>query len=159
MLMGRRGPRRLRAAVVTWVAALAALIVVSSAAADRPGDTVQSGTIVLRVEGLPSDNGVVRYGLHASKASFDAAIKAGRGGREGSCEILNGVSDCVIDSVPYGTYAILVGHDENRDGQISPFRESSGASNYTERLWWYPSFDKAKFEHRSGRTVVIVRVF
>jgi uncharacterized protein (DUF2141 family) len=123
--------------------------------------TAENGTIVLRIEGLNSDKGLVRYGLHSSKESFDAALRDRRGGREGACKIVNRLSECRIQGVAYGVYALLVGHDENEDDEISVIfpRESSGASNYTSRLWWYPDFDKAKFEHRSETTYVTVRVF
>jgi uncharacterized protein (DUF2141 family) len=68
----------------------------------------------------------------------------------------------VIPNVPYGAYAIIVGHDVNRDGTIdqNPFSsELKGISNYSGKILWFPSFDKAKFRLDQTSLTVEIRVY
>ena len=64
--------------------------------------------------------------------------------------------------MPYGAYAIIVGHDVNRDGTIdeNPFSsELKGISNYSGKILWFPSFDKAKFRLDQASVTVEIRVY
>ena len=80
--------------------------------------------------GLASDEGELRFGLYNKKETFatdDGPIV------KGARPIKNRQSQ-VRDppDVPYGTYAVIVGHDVNRDGKVSrnPFSaELKGITN------------------------------
>jgi uncharacterized protein (DUF2141 family) len=68
----------------------------------------------------------------------------------------------VIPNVPYGTYAVIVGHDVNRDGKVSrnPFSaELKGITNYSGKILSFPDFDKAKFRLDQPRLTVEIRVY
>jgi uncharacterized protein (DUF2141 family) len=119
----------------------------------------EQGEIRVKVVGLRSDQGVLRFGLYNKKETF-----ATEGGTvaSGARPITNGQSEFVIPDLPYGTYALIVGHDVNNDGKIdrSPFSpELKGISNYTGKILWFPDFDKAKFRVDRPWVAVEIRVY
>lgn len=134
------------------VAALCSLLVVSALGQER-------GEIRVKVVGLRSDQGVLRFGLYNKKETFateDGTVASG------ARPIANGQSEFVIPDLPYGTYALIVGHDVNNDGKIdrSPFSpELKGISNYTGKILWFPNFDKAKFQLDRPWVRVDIRVY
>lgn len=115
----------------------------------------QTGEIVVKVVGLELNEGEVRYGLYDNEASF----KQGQGYsmKNGTCTIKNNQCEFTIPNIKYGTYAIMIGHDRNKDGEIN--KEPYGVSNYIKELWWWPNFDKAKFVHDKEKTIIEIRVF
>ena len=118
-----------------------------------------NGTIRVTVTGLRSDEGQVRWGLYNKKETF--ATKDGPI-RKGASPIKSGQSEFVIPDVPYGTYAIIVGHDVNRDGKISenPFSaELKGMTNHSGKILSFPNFDKAKFPLDRPQLAVEIRVY
>jgi uncharacterized protein (DUF2141 family) len=119
----------------------------------------QTGDIRVIVQGLQSDEGQLRFGLYDSAATF---AKDGKAVFKGTQPIKQQRCEFVIRRVPYGTYALMVAHDVNGDGHIdrSPVsRELKGVSNYTSKLFWYPSFEKAQFRLNKDELVVEVRVY
>jgi uncharacterized protein (DUF2141 family) len=117
------------------------------------------GEIRVKVVGLKSDDGDLRFGLYNKKETFATSdgpiVKGARPIRNGQCEF-------VIPDVPYGTYALIVGHDVNRDGKVSrnPFSaELKGISNYTAKILSFPDFDKARFQLDAARVSVEIRVY
>jgi uncharacterized protein (DUF2141 family) len=117
------------------------------------------GEIRVKVVGLRSDQGAIRFGLYTKKETF-----ATEGGTvaSGARPIKNGQCEFVIPNLPYGTYALIVGHDVNGDGKIdrSPFSpELKGISNYTGKIMWFPDFDKAKFRLDRASISVEIRVY
>jgi uncharacterized protein (DUF2141 family) len=126
-----------------------------------PGPSLAETTSEIRVtvEGFRSDHGELRYGLYNKKEGFatkDGVVK------KGVHPIRNGRCEFVIKDVPYGTYALIVGHDVNKDGKISesPFSaELKGISNYTGKILWFPDFDKARFRVNRPEVPVEIRVY
>ena len=116
------------------------------------------GEIRVKVVGLKSDQGQLRWGLYDKKDTFATKdgpiVKGARPIKDGQCEF-------AIPNLPYGTYAVIVGHDVNRDGKIdeNPFSsELKGISNYTSKILWFPDFDKAKFRLEAAHLTVEIRV-
>jgi uncharacterized protein (DUF2141 family) len=147
LLAGAGGPR-LGAGI------LLALVLVLGAAS--PGLAQQRGEIRVKVAGLRSDQGKLRFGLYDKKETFATKdgpiVKGARPIDHGQCEF-------AIPDLPYGTYALIVGHDVNGDGKIdeNPFSpELKGISNYSGKILWFPSFEKARF--RLDRPVVAVEI-
>jgi uncharacterized protein (DUF2141 family) len=145
------GWRRLGAAVTA--SALLGLLVPWATPAERRGE------IHVRVTGLQSDAGALRFGLFDRKETFATSdgpvVKGTRAIKNRQCEF-------VIPDLPYGTYALIVGHDVNGDGHIdrNPFSaELKGISNYTGKVRWFPDFDKAKFQLDQPRITVEIRVY
>jgi uncharacterized protein (DUF2141 family) len=119
----------------------------------------ERGEIRVKVVGLRSDQGELRFGLYNRKETFATKdgpiVKGARPIKNGQCEF-------VIPDVPYGAYAIIVGHDVNRDGKIdeNPFSsELKGISNYSGKILWFPSFDKARFRLDQASVTVEIRVY
>ena len=117
------------------------------------------GEIHVKVVGLKSDQGALRFGLYDKKETFateDGVLV------KGARPITNGQCEFVISDLPYGTYALIVGHDVNGDGKIdrSPFSpELKGISNYTGKILWFPNFDKAKFRLDRASITVEIHVY
>ena len=138
-----------RRRVVTVLASLvAAALLLALPAPSSPAATASHGEIRVKVLGLKSDQGRLRFGLYNKKETF--ATSEGPVVK-GSHPIKNGECEFVIPDVPYGAYAIIVGHDVNQDGKIdqNPFSsELKGISNYTGKILWFPDFEKARFTCR-----------
>jgi uncharacterized protein (DUF2141 family) len=129
------------------------------ALAPMPVRAESAGEIRVKVVGLASDEGEVRFGLYNKKETFATSegpvVKGAR-------SIKNRQSEFVIPNVPYGTYAIIVGHDVNRDGKVNrnPFSaELKGITNYSSKILSFPDFDKAKFRLDQPRVAVEIRVY
>jgi uncharacterized protein (DUF2141 family) len=117
-----------------------------------------TGELRVKVVGLASDDGMVRFALYDKKEGF--ATSEGSIAK-GSRTVKNRQSEFVIPNVPYGTYAVIVGHDVNGDGKVSrnPFSEElKGISNYTSKVLSFPDFDKAKFRVDQPKVSVEIRV-
>jgi uncharacterized protein (DUF2141 family) len=117
------------------------------------------GEIRVKVVGLRSDQGVLRFGLFDKKETFateDGAIVGG------AHPIKNGRCEFIIPDLPYDVYALIVGHDVNGDGKIdrNPFSpELKGISNYSGKIFWFPNFDKARFQLDRPSVTVEIRVY
>ena len=151
---GMGAERRPRARAVRAALALGLLLAL------LPPVAAAESTAELRVKvvGLESDRGMVRLALYDKKETFattDGPIaKGARAVKDRQCEF-------VIPNVPYGTYAVIVGHDVNGDGKVSrnPFSEElKGISNYTSKVLSFPDFDKAKFRVDQPKVSIEIRV-
>jgi uncharacterized protein (DUF2141 family) len=148
-----------------WIGGAAARVlgallgVLLLAALTAPVRAQSRAEIRVKVVGLQSDQGELRWALYDKKATF--ATKDGpivKGARP----IKNGQVEFVIPDVPYGTYALIVGHDVNRDGKIdeNPFSaELKGISNYSSKILWFPNFDRAKFPVNKASVPVEIHVY
>lgn len=120
----------------------------------------ETGKIVIRVLGLKSSNGSVRFGLFNSEESFPKPNKIIR---KGAHTITNGQCEFVIEGVSPGEYAVAVGHDKNGNGKIDRFLgyplEPVGVSGYSKRLWAKPSFKKAKFPIGDQMKIIEIPIF
>ena len=116
--------------------------------------------LVVRVLGLKSSRGFVRFGLFDSEETFP---KEKHVIRDGAYPINDGQCSFVIDGLAPGEYALAVGHDRNGNGKIDRFLgvpiEPVGVSGYFKRLWAVPKFEKAKFLLGSETTFIEVSVF
>jgi uncharacterized protein (DUF2141 family) len=128
-----------------------------------PAAVQSAGDLTVRVVGLKSNKGKVRYGLFHNERAFKKG--GGHTLKNGTCEIQNHGGkfrcDITIPQLPHGVYAVMLGHDENNDGEIGKLfpREPAGVSNYHEKLWWYPKFEKAKFIHNKENTFLEISVY
>ena len=106
------------------------------------------GRIRVKVAGLKNDLGDLRIALFNSKTGFpgksELAFSRTVIPAEGETHVH------LIEQVPYGTYAVAVFHDENRNGKLDTNflgipKEAVGASNNPKSRFGPPSFDDAKF--------------
>lgn len=118
----------------------------------------ESATLTIVVEGLRSTRGLLRYWVYDRAETF---IQPDGELRTGAVRITESVERIRVPDLPFGDYAVAVGHDEDEDGEIAKVigAESRGVSNYTSALRWYPSFERAKFPVRTADVEIVVRVF
>jgi uncharacterized protein (DUF2141 family) len=109
----------------------------------------QTGCIRIRVFDLRNHDGDLGIALFNEKKGFpgkaEKALLKGGVSSEGEAHVY------VFENIPYGTYAVSVMHDENRNGKLdSNFigipKEGVGASNNPRSRFGPPSFDDASFQ-------------
>lgn len=115
----------------------------------------QENVIHVDINGLHSDQGQVVCALFSSAADFPR--KADKAVAHANSEILGKHATCEFQSVPPGTYAVSVFHDENSNGKLDTNfmgipREGVGASNNAKGRFGPPKFPAAAFQHAGGRT-------
>jgi uncharacterized protein (DUF2141 family) len=121
------------------LAAIAPLI----SSASTPANASQS--IHVDVADLRSDRGHVVCFLYNSDVGFPKDQSVSIAKTNGV--ISGGRSSCDFASVPVGTYAISVYHDENDNGRLDAGipKEGVGASNDAKAHFGPPKFKDAKF--------------
>lgn len=117
-----------------------------------------TGTLIVRVPGLKSGEGNLRFVLFDSKANF---LK--HPVRAGVVEISDEQGTWTVEELPYGTYAVLVHHDINLSGTLErhwygkPI-EPTGASNDAPARFGPPKFKNAKFQLESPTRTLTITV-
>lgn len=121
----------------------------------------QANVIRVDIDGLRSDRGQVLCALFSSAADFpkktDKALAHARS------TILEGHATCEFQSLPSGTYAVSVFHDENSNGKLDTNfmgipREGVGASNNAKGHFGPPKFSAAAFQHSGGPTALKISI-
>ncbi len=112
------------------------------------GGPVPTGRIHVRISGVRSQEGELGLALFNSKEGFP--MKPARAFAKGAVAAEGESHVYVFEHVPYGTYAISVMHDENRNGKLDTNfigipREGVGASNNPVSRFGPPSFDSSSF--------------
>ena len=123
-------------------------------------NVLAQGQVLVRVLGIDTDQGVIRYGLFNSEKSFpdddQAFLTGSQAVQSKGCEFL-------IPNLPAGDYAIAMAHDVNDNGEVDRFllipTEPVGVSGYSSRLWAPPDWSKAAFSVGDELLVVEVSVF
>jgi uncharacterized protein (DUF2141 family) len=103
----------------------------------------------VRVEGLKSDEGMVRFALFAGAEGYPK--DSTKAVQRGSVAIQNKQALIKVKSLPAGNYALSVIHDQNSNDKLDTGlfgipTEGIGASNDAKGSFGPPSFDNAKFE-------------
>jgi uncharacterized protein (DUF2141 family) len=109
-------------------------------------------SIEVEISNFASDKGIAMVGLFNSEASF---MDDGYMGKE--VEIKDNKAFARFKDIPDGTYAILIYHDENKNGELDKFlgipREDYGASNQAHSRLGPPRWQDARFEVKGGEIV------
>ena len=117
----------------------------------------QSGIIVVEINGCENSDGVIQMGLYNSKSGFpefDKSYKA---------VVLNPSKETVVHtftSIPAGTYAIAVWHDEDEDQKINTNWLGIPSENYGFSLNKFgtfgpPDFEDVSFEVVDNKTITL----
>jgi len=117
-----------------------------------------TGTLIVHVRGLRSDDGNLRFVLFDSQRDF-----LNRPVRAEIVEIKDQQGMWTIEKLPYGTYAVLVHHDINTNGTMERHwygkpKEPTGASNDAPARFGPPKFEKAKFQFESPTLAITVTI-
>lgn len=116
-----------------------------------------SGTLVVQVVGLDSDDGPVRIALNDERNyDNDGTV------RDAALPISDATARWVVDSLSYGTYAIRLYHDENDNGELDTNlfgapQEAYGFSNDARGRFGPPDFEEAAFSLDSDSLSITVR--
>lgn len=129
--------------------------------ADRENSEVvdhQTGTLFVRVQGLVSDEGNLRFVLFDSKENF-----LRRPIRAEIVEIADRQGTWTVEGLPYGEYAVLVHHDIDASGTMERHwygkpKEPTGASNDAPARFGPPKFKNAKFHLELPRLTLTILV-
>ncbi|EDM76090.1 hypothetical protein PPSIR1_41449 [Plesiocystis pacifica SIR-1] len=133
---------------------VAALLSTLAVAPERePASEGAESRIVLEVSELNNDAGRIVALLYTSATGFPRDTEACDDYR--TAEISGGKARTSFSNLPAGTYAVLVFHDEDRNGKLKTNfigmpKEGVGVTNNGSGL---PRFSKAKFEVSAGAAV------
>ena len=113
-------------------------------------------TLTVVVQGVKSDQGLLRMGLYNSEKEFMKTRWQSKGSKAKVGEL-----QLVFENVPPGTYAISVFHDANENGKLdSNFagipKEGFGFSNNAMGMFGPPSFEEAKFAFEGEKKIEIM---
>ena len=105
-------------------------------------------TLVVPVTGIQKPRGQILYSLYRNADGFpDQPTKAFR---MGSIPVKGSICTLKFESLPAGTYALAVIHDENGNGRLDKNKigiptESVGFSNNVMGAFGPPKFQRAQF--------------
>ena len=109
--------------------------------------SAQMGTVIIRITGFASDEGVCWFALDNSKEVYESedSVFIGK-----LLPIINNEVHLTIDSLKYDHYAIKVFHDENSNGKLDSNllgipTEDYGFSNDASGWFGPPRWEKAMF--------------
>lgn len=120
----------------------------------------QTNSVVVKVTGIKSSEGIIQVALFSSKASFPNGkpYKAYR-------HILQGTeyAEITFEDVPFGTYAVAVYHDKNGNNELDTNfvgipKEPYGFSNNHNPKLSAPDYEAAKVEIRQARQTLEVHI-
>lgn len=128
-----------------------------------PSPPPKTTRLVVKVAGLRNDRGVVAALLFAGEAGFPDDAK--RALDRQTVLIYNKAATLALAAVPPGEYAIVLLHDENKNGKMGTSfgfpTEGFGVSNNPKTGWKAPRWPAAKFTVAAGdgsERVLVVRI-
>ena len=125
--------------------------------AESNGET--RGDLTVDVSGFEHSRGQVRAGLFESNDGFPLGVDDL--GSHVEAPIEDGEATVEFESIPHGTYAVVVYHDANANGTLDKNwlgmpREGAGVYRPIESRFPPPKFDDCDFEFdEANRTVAI----
>ena len=126
----------------------------------NPATAWEGGTLVVRVDGFGSNRGQAGANLfRRAEDLFDKPY------RSALTKIDNGRAEIRFSDLPYGEYAIVVFHDENKNGQVdhNMFRFPSEPLGYPSGYKFgltsgFPTFDKLRIRFDEDVKIFRVRI-
>jgi uncharacterized protein (DUF2141 family) len=115
-------------------------------------------TLTVEVRHLETNSGELRFALFDNEDDF-----LERPVRAGVVPVADHGASWIAADLPYGTYAVIVHHDVNGNGEMEQHwygkpKEPVGASNNPGTRFGPPRFEKSKFDLRSERLTVYITV-
>lgn len=119
------------------------------------------GMISLKINQLRNDTGQLIAYLYYEGKGYPNKPELAYMQMKGSVKNRGGT--VVFKDVPFGEYAIMVLHDENRSGELETNffgmpKEGMGASNNAKGFMGPPNYEDAKFFIKSEKTNMIISV-
>ena len=120
-----------------------------------------TGRLSIRITNLRNSDGYIGIALFRSKEGFpdDSENAFALTGTEPTGTEV----ECVLENIPYGTYAVSVLHDENRNRKmdktwIGKPKEGFGTSNNPKVRFGPPKFDESNFTLGSEEVALIINM-
>jgi uncharacterized protein (DUF2141 family) len=129
-----------------------------SAAQDVAAGESRTGRLIVRVAGLQSSEGSLRFVMFATEEDFlKTAFRAG------IVDIQAEQGSWTVEDLPFGDYAVLVHHDIDRDGVMARHwygkpKGPTGTSNDAPARFGPPKFKKARFLFESPEQTLTITV-
>jgi uncharacterized protein (DUF2141 family) len=119
------------------------------------GEVAAQQTLTVQITNVKNDKGQVAVALYNSEKDFMKTRYQGKAARA-----VKGMVEIVFENIPAGTYALGVIHDANGNNKLDTNilgipKEGFGFSNNAMGTFGPPSFEKAKVEVRSNKSVSI----
>jgi len=138
---------------MAWkLAMLSVLAAMSARAADA---------LVVHVDGLRNQNGQVGCMVYASADGFPKSRE--KAARKMLVKIAERSATCVFEDLKPGTYAVIVMHDENGNGELDRNflgipTEGWGASGAKHGGFGPPKFDDSAFRYEGGAAEIRITI-
>ena len=120
------------------------------------------GKIIVKIVNFENSNGVLRSHLYSSAVSKSFPTVSDDAFKNVVGKINKNKCTVVYDSIPYGTYALTVHHDEDNDGWMNKSfigypSEGYGMSNNPTIILSAPDFNDSKFKlNRKNVTIKVI---
>lgn len=111
-----------------------------------------ASSLTVNVAGIRSANGAVVVTLCRAGEAFPAGCKMKNG-----AHAVKGVTKVRFGSLPPGSYAVAVFHDEDGDGKLTFIKEGIGFSNNSNLTFGPPKFEPAAFRVQ-GTTAITLNI-
>ena len=112
-----------------------------------------NSTIAVEMSDIRNSNGEIKITLFNTGDGYPEDVKSVLGYEY--AEIVDGKASCTFDGLVPGTYAIIILHDEDKDGDMTSNRigvpkEGVGVSNNAKMKFGPPKWKDSKFEVTEG---------
>lgn len=143
---------------LTRFVSFAALILLATGVPSWAEIEPETGTLIVNVPKLQSDEGDLRFVMFDSRESF---LK--NPVRAEIIDIVNLQGSWIVKNLPYGTYAVLVHHDVDGSEKMERHwygkpKEPTGVSNDAPSKFGPPKFKHAKFEFAASSLTITITV-
>lgn len=121
-----------------------------------------SETLTVSVTDIKDDTGVIQLSLFSQEKGFPDDYR--KAVKRATLPALRGDLTYQFDSIPPGTYAVAVIHDENKDKTLQKNffgapAEGWGVSRNVNPKFRAPYFSEAKFELISNDSITIIVIY
>lgn len=111
-------------------------------------DNEEMGRLIIKINNVSKDRGIIWIGLYDSADTYLIKEKSILKKIDVSQK---GYHEMVVDSLPYGTYAMALFHDVNANGEMDRNllgipSEPYAFSKKPKSKWRLPKFDEVKFD-------------
>ena len=118
------------------------------------------GTIIVKINNCRSDNGLILIALYNSEQAYMNESKAIE---KKIISIKDQKATIKFENIPYGQYAFVFFHDENKNTKLDKNfmgipKEGYGFSNAANGTFGPPSFSKSKFELKQAELTAEVNM-
>lgn len=130
------------------------VVVTTTAVAD-------TGQLTIRLVGFTSDEGSAAYAMWSGPD--DWLGKEGTTAADGFAPIVDGVSEIVLEALPFGEYAVSAYHDENNNQTLDTRifgipKEPLGTSNDAKIRFGPPRYSDAKFLLEEDALIITITI-